>query len=455
MPEYHEQLRSRGRPFAFRPPRPSPGLIRLAQRFSGRFLWDMLRVSRVDVEPGGLAALRALAGQRVILAPNHPSWEPLVLFDLSRQLGMEFNYLCAKEVFQDPPAVIRPWFLQRMGAYSVVRGTADREALRTTRELLVRGERFLVLFPEGEVCWQNDVLLPFQQGGAQMAFWALDDLAKQNGEANLPPLYFLPLAVKYFFLRDMREEIEAALARLERQLGIRAAAPDPAAGMPPSYARLLAIARVVLEQNEARYGIRPAAGLSLSERIGEVRERILGRISAALNLRQDAAQPLRERIRALFNAIDAELGRALAEGEHAYAERLSHSRQAELEQLSRELWRVMHFIAVQGDYVARQPSPERYLDAIGRLETEVFGKSRLRGPRAARVSVGQPLDLREWYAQYKTDKRGALAAVTQELEQRVGSLLAGLGSGASLLHPAPELAPATEPQTASAAAEGA
>ncbi|MCC7479331.1 1-acyl-sn-glycerol-3-phosphate acyltransferase [bacterium] len=445
MPDYYENVPARGKPYRFLPPRPRPGLIRLAKRFSGRFLWDMLRVSAVEVEAESLELIRGLRGQRAVLTPNHPSWEPLVLFDLSRQLDMEFNYLCAKEVFLEPPALIRPWFLQSMGAYSVARGTMDREALKMTRELLVRGERFLVLFPEGEVCWQNDVLLPFQQGAAQMAFWALDDLAKQQGADKLPPLYFIPLAVKYFYGKDMSAEIEASLARLERQLGIsRTDAQQARPQLDARYARLMAIGECVVAGNEKRYGLKPAADSGIEARIAALREKILGRIADSLGVRQNPAEPLRDRIRALFNAIDNVITAGSEEG--GYAGRLSQAQQDEAERLTHELWRVMHFIAVQGDYVGRLPSPERYLDTLGRLELEVFRRQRLWGPRVARVKAGSLLDLRDYYAQYCSDKRGALAALTAELEQRVKAALDSLGSSSRRLHELPQAGPAAAPE---------
>lgn len=420
MPELYDDVHGRGRPFRFRPPRLSPGLVRLAKGFSGRFLWDMLRVREVQVSHEDLQRLQLMAGRRVVLTPNHPSWEPLVLFDLSRQLGLDFNYLCAKEVFQEPPALIRPWFLQRMGAYSIVRGSADREAMKQTRELLARGERFLVIFPEGEVCWQNDVLLPFQPGVVQMAFWALDDLRKAAGpEAALPPLYFVPIAVKYIFLGDMRGEIVDSLARLERQLGLSAAVN----GQTTLYARLMRCGEAVLKLNEQRYGLKSEPQAGLDQRIAAVRERILARIADSLGQRQDLSQPLRDRIRNLFNALDS-VFYAEAEGDDtAYAAKLAHARSAEAAGLSRELSKVLSFVGVQGDYVASHPSAERFLDTLGRLELEVFGRRRQWGPRRAVLKIGEPLELSAHYPEYQQDKRACLGRLTEELEGRVRALL--------------------------------
>jgi len=90
-------------------------------------------------------------------------------------LGEEFNYLATKEVFERRPLV--GWLAQRLGDYSIVRGTPYRSSFRMTRQLLVAGTRWLVIFPEGHTCWQNDSVMPFQQGTAQLAFWAYENLA--------------------------------------------------------------------------------------------------------------------------------------------------------------------------------------------------------------------------------------------------------------------------------------
>ena len=42
-------------------------------------------------------------------------------------------------------------------------------------------------------------------------------------------------------------------------------------------------------------------------------------------------------------------------------------------------------------------SPERYLEVIFRLEKEVFGTGKMRGPRVASIRVGEPKNLLEHY----------------------------------------------------------
>jgi hypothetical protein len=106
----------------------------------------------------------------------------------------------------------------------------------------VGGNRWLVIFPEGVACGQNDTVMPFQQGIAQLAFWACDDLGKQG---DLPPIYFVPIAIKYIYLRDMRSEIDDSLRRLEDNLLL-----PPSPQHSTLFSRLRRVGEAVLSANE-------------------------------------------------------------------------------------------------------------------------------------------------------------------------------------------------------------
>jgi hypothetical protein len=43
--------------------------------------------------------------------------------------------------------------------------------------------------------------MPFQSGVIQLAFWALDELNKQNNPQNI---FILPIAIKYKYLKNMK-----------------------------------------------------------------------------------------------------------------------------------------------------------------------------------------------------------------------------------------------------------
>lgn len=402
----------------FRPPKNNRFLIGLAKRALLPLMLHLVeRIRAVEVDEKDLIRLRGLKGNRVILTPSHSGGrEPHILFHLSKVLAEEFNYLTAKEAFERPPPI--GWLIQRCGAYSIVRGAPDINSFRMTRRLLVEGKRWLVIFPEGEACGQSDTVMPFQQGVAQFAFWAYEDLAKRG---NVPPLYLVPIAIKYIYLRDMQGEIDSSLRRLERRV-----LSSPSAQPLIVYHRLRRIGEAVVSANERRHNVRPGEDASLNERIQYMKELIVSRMAAALDVSLRADQPLLDRIRELFNTIDRIV--YSEPGGPEYERQLHQLRQREVQRLYDDLERVLRFVALYDGYVRETLTVERFLDVLGLLEFEVFGRRRAWGPKKALLKVGEPLNLIHYVQRYGTDKRGTLQEVTTSLESAVRQMLSELSS---------------------------
>lgn len=413
----------------------------LARAIVPFYLRRELGVQRVHLEGDSALRLAALRGQRVVLTPNHPSYEPPVVFHLSGLLGMNFYWLAAREVFEVP---LQGWLVSRIGAYSIDRGTQDSSALNATRRLIAEGRNWLVLFPEGQEHYLHDLVLPFLPGAARLGFGAIEDLVSSSGgfpaagqddcdrkvaaTGNLfPTVKLLPLALRYYYLKDMRAEIEALMRRLEARLGL-----DTPAGMGQWHLRMVALADRVLDANEDLYGIMAQPGDSLQLRLDRLRETMLARAAEGLNSALPPAVdgegrvvPLRNRIRKLFIAANAII-HASPESGGKYARELDERRRRRAGKLRKELRRVLEFVAMTGDYSAEVQTQERFLDVLGRLELEVFGRLCFLPPRAVAIAAGEPLDLAQRYNDYLADPETASEAAMQAQEQAVRRLLDGM-----------------------------
>lgn len=426
---------ARSKPYVFRAPRHVPWVMALARSLIPFYLRRELGVAKVHLEPGTREQMEALRGQRVVLTPNHPSYEPPVVFHLSGLLDMNFYWLAAREVFEVP---LQGPLVSRVGAYSIDRGAQDSSALNATRRLIAEGKHWLVLFPEGQEHYLHDVVLPFLPGAARLGFGAIEDLLgsavvpaaggdHRRDAGATPTVKLLPIALRYYYLKDMRDEIEGLLRRLELRLGL-----GSPAGMGQWHLRMVAVSDGVLDANEDLYGILAQPGDDLQLRLDRLRETMLARcaegLGAPLPPAQDSAGeavPLRNRIRKLFTAANAIIHAPhVAEGE--YAKELDQRRRRRGEKLRRELRRVLEFVAMTGDYSAEVQTQERFLDVLGRLELEVFGKLRFMPPRAVAVAAGEPLDLAARYTDYLTDSEAASEAAMQAQEQAVRRLLEGM-----------------------------
>lgn len=396
-----------GRGRTFYPPLDTPGSLRLAWRFLPRILWRTARVREVHIE--GLERLRAIKGQRAVLTPNHPTnLDPLVLFELSRRCREGFNYLASRESFSVPGI---GWALQKCGAYSILRGTVDRQAIKITRSLLADKGRKIVMFPEGLTYGQNDMLMPFHEGVAQFGFWSLEDMEKAGVDA---PLWYVPIGLRYAYLRPMSAQIGQAVARLEKHVSI---VPPPGGSL---YERLRKVGTSVVEGFEKAYGVRAEKGDSLDVRIARMKDTWVSRTATAVGVVDNPALPLGDRVRSVVNALDR---MSFAPDASEFTKQTMRRRHQETAPLYKDMERAGRFLATGARYIADKPSDERYLEVIGRLEEELFGFSPMRGPRRAVLTVGEPIDLRGFFDAYRQEARGTVAIVTRRLEDEVRSLV--------------------------------
>jgi 1-acyl-sn-glycerol-3-phosphate acyltransferase len=375
------------------------------------------KISKIIINHEDLARLKNFKGKRVILTSNHAEMtEPYAIFYLSRLLREEFNYLTAREVFEEYFPAGR--LLQALGCYSVVRGTPDRSALRATTEILIKGKNWLVIFPEGVSAGLSDTLMPFQPGIGQFAFRAFEELKKEGEDPNI---YFIPCAVKTFYVQNMHKPIDCALSRLEARLH-----PDSAPGNKNYQDRLLSLGEALLESKEQEYGVLPQPEALLSERISVVKETIITTIARQIGVEDHPEQILPDRLRDLINAIDRI-------SHQQYQKKLDERESNQIHRdrakaLRRSLETATNFMALDTCYLEQQMTTERFLDIVGLLEREVFGRRRFWGQRKAIIKVGEPVDVNGYEGQYRINKRETFQAIASNLEAKVRDMVLELSS---------------------------
>lgn len=413
---------------AFLPPIINPlvvGFIRVIFPFGMRTLLGGLSVYISDDD---LAKLRAYQGKRMLLLPNHPNGEePFVLFEIFKRMNEVFNVVAAREVF-DWEHGFRGWLLRRVGAYSVIRGTADRESFMMSKKILMEGQNRLVIFIEGEISRGNETLIPFEPGVLQLAFWAQEGLAKEAAKVarqqggqdkpDYPPVYVAPLAIKYFYAPGSETAIETSLQVLEKAVGLPT---EPGASQ---YARIRAIGEKVLAVQEALHQLVALPGVSLTERVEAIKNRMLKKMELFLGLKPDPQASTLSRLREIRNTMDHLIHTYDDPQELTdYEKRMvDHFRKA-LSEFYQDLDRVVYFLTYDEAYLQESQTPERFIDVIRRLEREVFGDARLTYPRVAAVKVGEVINLKEQFPSYESDKKGYVKHMVSELEENMRLML--------------------------------
>ena len=402
----------RPKPFTFRPPKPNRLVSKFIKSIVPSEMRRKMNVTAIDISDQDMDLLRSLKGKRVLLMPSHSGgFEPYVVARLSDWLDDDYFYLAAVEVFET--SKLFGWVMQKLGVYSIIRGAADRASFQMTRKILTEGKKWLVIFPEGQTVWQNDTVIPFQQGVTQLAFKAYEHLAKADPESSLN---CLPMSIKYVFTENVDEQMRESMKRLESQLltGDYCPPEDP-------FERLRNISEAILSANERRHNIKAEEDADLDARIQAMKEVMVSRMEGQLDVTPKSGQDLLERIRTLFNTLD----RITMDDPDTsnYGRKLLDEQKRLARDLYDELWRVLQFIAIYAEYVRENMTVERFMDVLCILEMEVFGERRIAGPRKACVKVGAPVDLKDEFEAYKADKRGTTESVTLKLEDKVRSML--------------------------------
>jgi 1-acyl-sn-glycerol-3-phosphate acyltransferase len=398
----------------FRPPLDSPALIGFTKMLMPLILKYHLKGLKVEIVSDGLQRFKALQGKRVVICPNHPNHhDPEVMFAFSGMVDESFNFLAAREIF-DYNNGRNGWCLQRVGVYSVVRGAVDRESFKMTKSLIAAGKKKLVIYPEGEISRQNDTLMPLEQGVAQMAFWALDEVHKTMPEETV---YLLPIGVKYTYRENIKGAIEESLTKLEEHMGVKRA---PEVVSP--YARLRGVAEKLLSSLEKEYDHKSAKDASFNERIDSLRSFILKTIANFMQLQLSEKDTQLDWIRVVRNALD-DFIYADDDDLSDYERKIHDEKASKIRGFYRDLNRVVNFIAIYDGYLRDHLTQERFSDVLDRFESEVFGSSSIKGARTVMIDVGRPISLLEHYADYKMNKRGTIAAVNEDMSAQISTML--------------------------------
>lgn len=357
----------------------------------------------LNMDADSVKTLKDLGSERILLLPNHPSYfdDWISVFLLSAKVGMAFHFLAAKERFRG----LEGPFIQRLGTYSIRRGLGDRASVAETIRLWSNRSHRLVIFPEGGCSFQNDTVMPFRPGGIQLALQGLNKMAKTHDP--LPNLYAVPVSIKYRYTTNMVPVIDQTLRDLEDALRL---APSRTKSL-TFYQRLRAIAERVIDQFERDNGIPTAdkGNLSWNARIDRLKVHLLHACEDTLKISPPANQPLRERVYKIQYELEAQAEALVDEDFWSY------------DKMHRVASSLLNFDAIYDGYVAAAPTPERFLDTLIRIERQVF-RIDYPVPKAHRevlIKVGDPINLKDYYPDYRRDRTTTTNTLTQRLQDMV------------------------------------
>ncbi len=358
-------------PYRFVPPRKS------------KLWWYIFRpllplyLRRVDgihaVECRGVERLKAslAQGHGVVLAANHcRPCDPIVLGALSVEVRRPFYVIGSWHVFMHN--ALRRFLLPRLGVFSIYREGNDREALKTAITVTAKARRPLVIFPEGVQSRHNDTLNPLMEGTALIARAA----AKQRALASPPGKVVIhPVAIRYLFDGDVKSALLPVLRDIEHRLTWQ-----PHDHLPLK-TRIAKIGGALLALKEIEY--------FGAAQTGEINMRLAGLIDRLLvPLEEEWLKGRRERdIISRVKLLRIAMVPEMAAGKLSEAET-----QRRWSQLA-DMYLAQQLALYPPEYLAADPTPERFLETVERFEEDLTDVARMHAPMRAIVEVGEAIDV--------------------------------------------------------------
>lgn len=368
-----------------------------------------LNIDGVDIQEEDKQKLRTLSQKRILYISNHPSTiEPAIAYVVANIMGSRFYYMASRNVFNWGLGMVGE-IIKRIGAFSVLAGGADKNSVKMARSVLSKKSGKLVIYPEGMLTGENDNLIPFMPGVAQIGFWGLEDALKEDKESDL---FVLPVFVKYVLSGSEEfklKEIERSIRKIERKLNITYDKKNDL------LQRFMNVGKVLLEISEKDYGIVPEPNWDYDYRAGRVRHEGLNRVAKELGIKFSEKDDAIHKIREIFTVVD-EMEAGLKSA------KIPILSQEKLYKLKKELERAYIFLIIKLEYLLSYPSAERFMEWVYRFESVLFGETKLR-PRRAKISVGETFNLRDYYDSYKKNKRETIVQVRDKVRNEMEILM--------------------------------
>ncbi len=392
---------------AFLPAKPVGWVIRGARILNRLDLaWrNRLRLGKRDLDV--LRALPLSAG--IILVSNHADETDMkACLELSRRCRRQFLFMMNREAF-DEGAGLAGWWLQRLRAFSVERGGQNDAAKRYAIDVVKRGKDVLVIFPEGEIYYLNDLVQPFKSGAVEIGMRAVVERRVTHPGWTA---YLVPLAIKYRYRQPIGPILERKTRLMEQHL-FRVSASD---SLPR---RLALILGELLHRQEMIHHLvpEPDRRIELTERVQQARQAVLSQMESAY---PGATANKQARTVDRTWRLSSYLRELLRQGgQHSDETRAGF--RLDLAALER----VAKMGAWQPNYVDLDPSQERLAETVLKLEREVYGIKRPRqlAHRDVVLRIGEPIDLGQFVGSYLLDAHTVRHAVAERLRAVIQALI--------------------------------
>jgi len=366
--------------------------------------------NRLRLDAGDLEILKTIPKDSgLILTVNHSDeMDPRVCFELSRRCHRRFTFMINAEAFEQWRGIYG-WWLQHLGGFSIERGGSDQTAKRYAVDIIKKEDDTLIMFPEGEISYLNDLVQPFKTGAVHMGLQAIIETRQQN---PLWTAYLLPVAIKYRYRKPIGLILDKKIRAIEKRLLIRA-------NFFTFQERIIRIMAKFLKRQELISRIQKVGEqlTQLKEQIQVAQTAILLRIETKYpQLQIDSQAQFVDRAQKIIFSLREQLSRKKL---------VSSETRIQLQKDIKDLKETIQMAGWQPQYIELAPSEERLAETVMKLEREVF---KLKTPhplgnRDCLVRIGLPLDLGRYVEPYQKDPSTLSHQLAEELRHSIQLLI--------------------------------
>lgn len=376
-------------------------------------LWNALDLAwhnRLRLEARDLEILENFPKDSgLILTANHSDeMDPRICIELSRRTHLRFTYMINSEAFEERHGLYG-WLLQRLGDFSVERGGGDQTARRYAVDIVKKGHGVLVMFPEGEISYLNDLVQPFKAGAVHIGLQAITETRETNSSWTA---YLLPVAIKYRYRKPIGLILDKKIRAIEKRLLIHA-------NFFTFQEKIIRIMAKILKRQDL-----VSRTQMISEQLAQLKVQV--RLTQAALLSKVETKYPQLQVNLKVQLVDRTQKMIFFLREQLRRKKLfSSEARIQLQKDIKDLKESTQMAGWQPQYIDLAPSEERLAETVMKLEREVF---KLKTPhplgnRNVFVRIGPPLDLSRYVEAYKIDPSTLAHQIAEELRNNIQLLI--------------------------------
>lgn len=341
----------------------------------------------------------------LIFAVNHSDEMDIrMCMEFARRSKRRFTYMVNSEAFEEFFG-IAGWFLQRLGCFSVERGGKDTEAIQYAKDVVKKEDESLVIFPEGEIYYVNDLVQPFKTGVVHIGLQALSEIRQAYPDRDV---YLLPVAIKYRYRKTIESALSKRIDRIEKKLLMNSRYLS-------FQQRLISIIEN-LSKSKIKIDIvqdNSEELEKLNNQIEEIRSAILAKVESKYDQTpNDHKIKLMSRAQKIIFFLREQLKKKKL---------FTPETRKQIKEDIKSIKDTIQMAAWQPSYIEIDPSEERLAETVMKLEREVFQKKRPQplGKRDVFMSIGTPINLTEYIDLYKNEPSLISHQLAKELQGNI------------------------------------